>query len=82
MLEPTKLEGELFSMWTVYDHPIDMPSYYVARRHVITRGKHFPMTDVYYSTSLQTIRAEFVKRGLVCFARDASDDPKIIETWF
>ena len=66
------------SLWTVYDHPTDYPDSYVARRFEVPGG---PTDDVLETETLEALRAEFERRGLVCLPRASGDDPRIIETW-
>jgi hypothetical protein len=69
-------------MWTVYDHPVDHPDSFVARKFEIDSiSGAKPTTDVIVAKGLDRIRLIMMARGLTCLARDEGDDPKIIETW-
>jgi hypothetical protein len=69
------------SVWTVYDHPTDFPDDYVARRHVATSKGSGPTGDIMRSQSLEAIRVELERMGLIRFDRAPEDHPHIIETW-
>lgn len=71
----------LMDMWTVYDHPIDIPDSYVARKHVVAVGGDYATAEIIKSESLEALRILLANRGLVSLARSPEDDPKIIETW-
>ena len=66
------------SIWTVYDHPSDFPSNFVARRF---EGEA-PTDDIIISPNLMALREVLAIKGLNCLTRNEADDPKIIETWF
>ena len=55
----------VMSTWTVYDHPIDAPDRFVARRFEVHAGHSFPTTDVMSSTDLYELRIALAERGLV-----------------
>jgi hypothetical protein len=65
-------------MWTIYDHPRDYPKHFVVRRWygLIPDGE--PML-----CDTLTAAREYIAEqgGCVPIARDATDDPVIIETW-
>jgi hypothetical protein len=65
------------TLWTVYKQPRDYPESFVARRFLNDQ----PQAEVIVSASLDTIRREMQKMGLVRLERDASDEPQILEVW-
>lgn len=67
-------------MWIVYDHPRDMPDYFVARKH-FTLPVSEPTGEAIADTNLDRMRELFMQAGLVCLSRSAGDDPVILETW-
>lgn len=67
-------------IWTIYDHPRDVPDAFVARRHDITAGRSTPTEDVRLGPTLAAVR-EQLPLGLVCLGRSADDDPTIVESW-
>jgi hypothetical protein len=72
---------DALSIWTVYDHPTDFPTEYVARRSDV-RGSRIDVTDhIISSTNLAIVRIALEARGLTKLMRDPNDDPKIIEVW-
>jgi hypothetical protein len=73
-------KGVLY-LWTVYDHPLDFPHAFVARRFAVERGTSRATSIVLTAESLTAIRAEMLSRGLHRIARAPSDDAKIVETW-
>lgn len=63
--------------WTIFDHPNDFPDCFVARMFI---GED-PQGSVICSTSIELLREEMRRRGLICIPREAEDAPKIVETW-
>jgi hypothetical protein len=74
-------EREALTMWTIYDHPADFPGRFVARRWAVFGHKTMAFDDTMTAMRLDDLRKQFVRMGLVCLARDANDDPVIVETW-
>jgi hypothetical protein len=72
--------GEPVELWTVYDHPLDFPDRWVARRWLTYRDG--TMCGDYHVTAstLEGVR-KLLPPGLHRLARDPSDDAKIVETW-
>ena len=66
-----------FSLWVVYDHPKDLPHWYVARRWETEQ----PTEEKLLSNDLDHLRTRLRARGLVCLTRNPADDPCIVETW-
>mgnify|MGYP001559154991 CR=1 FL=1 len=90
------LEGipECLVMWTLYDHPLDFPGWFVVRRcfcvtwkdgmpGLAGEGAHAPIFDVVprLASSLAEARS-FVPLGLYRQPRSDGDDPFIVEVWF
>lgn len=73
------MPGDLI-MWTIYDHPRDYPDSFVAHKWIIRNGQAIPTDEALESTDLCELRKK-IPPGLYRMARDASDDPTIIETW-
>lgn len=73
--------GAGIDLWIVYDHPSDIPDYYVARRHTVRRGAASANVDYILCTELEPVREALYAKGLGCIPRFANDDPCIIETW-
>lgn len=67
-------------MWVIYEHPPDMPEWYVARRREITPGKDEPTGDFLLGNTLDAVR-DLLPVGLVRLCRDPTDDPVIVEIW-
>lgn len=70
------------SLWTVYDHPSDYPTFYVARRFEIGEGSYTATHQVLFNVNLDRLRADIVLHG--CYyrlERNAGDDPVIMEIW-
>jgi len=73
----------VMEMWTVYDHPLDYPEFFVARKWIVTRTDDGPVaTDEVLSNHDLHVLRSFLPDGLFCMPRTEGDDPKIIETWF
>jgi hypothetical protein len=64
------------NIWVIYDHPLDRPDAFVARRWFLEE----PTDDVFVAETLEMLRAK-LPPGLVCLARHPTDDPRIVETW-
>lgn len=68
-------------IWTVYDHPKDIPDSFVVRGHEIGRsgqdGVHF---TCFAAPTLDKVRA-VLPPGLVPMLRSPEDDASIVETW-
>jgi hypothetical protein len=69
------------AMWIVYDHPADFPDGFIARKFHTGRIQPTPTDDMVSSISLDTLRAWMIVHGLVCLARDPSDQAHIVESW-
>lgn len=69
------------SMWAVYDHPLDDPDHFVARRWEITAGESHATDDVLRETEIDEIRRHLAMRGFCSLMRNESDDPVIVESW-
>ena len=68
-------------LWVVYDHPLDLPSWFVARRWILADGEARPDVTVMTSKSLPDLQRRLARMGLVAIDRAAEDDEKIVETW-
>jgi hypothetical protein len=70
-----------YSVWTIYDHPSDHPTSFVARRFDLSQGEPVLTTDIIMTHSLDDLRRRFADMGLIQFSRAPWDDPAIMETW-
>jgi hypothetical protein len=73
--------SDLLVMWTLYDHPKDYPSAFVARKWHIGRGTATPTPTLLASPQLEDLREAMQRMGLTCLTRAPDDDTAIIETW-
>jgi len=64
------------ALWVVYDSPIDIPGWFVARKWL----NETPTPELIQGKTLDELRSRLPK-GLIRLERDSSDDPKIVETW-
>lgn len=64
-------------IWVVYDHPADLPDYYVARLWIGERASEVALL----SPNLMALREVLTAKGLVHLDRTDADDPAILETW-
>ena len=72
----------VLSLWTVYDHPLDYPDKFVARRFDVDKDGSKPTPSLLVSSDLDALREVLqFEMHLTCMVRDPSDDPKILETW-
>lgn len=65
------------TIWTVYDHPTDLPDHYVARCWAMDQPTQYGIA----SDTLEALRRVLDSAGLVCLTRSENDDPVIVETW-
>lgn len=70
---------ECLPMWTITANPSDCPGRYVARLH-LTLPAPVVTNQAMVADTLHELRA-MLPPGLICFQRDPSDDPVIVETW-
>lgn len=81
------LEGipdNALQLWTIYDHPLDYPDFWVVRRSFGVPDEHGePIFDVVprLASSLAEARS-FVPWGRYRQPREEADDPFIVEVWF
>ena len=80
-----QLQGSAVSLgqlliWTIYDHPLDYPDWFVARPHIIRPKTSGPIPMHLIARDLDTLRA-LLPDGLVRLERQAADDPCILENW-
>lgn len=64
-------------LWVIYDHPKDIPLWWVAR--LWENGA--PTKEHLLGNDLEFLRTRLRARGLVMIPRDPSDDPVIVEMW-
>lgn len=71
------------NIYIVYDHPVDYPNYYVARRFEFSN----PTGEIFVNDDLEKVRdwikSELIKQGTAGFRleRHPSDDIVILECW-
>ena len=73
--------GAGIDLWIVYDHPLDIPDFYVARRYSISNGHAAPTFDFILCVDLEPLREELSWKGLACIPRYPNDHPNVIEAW-
>ena len=78
----TENEPDAFEIWTIYEHPKDFPTKYVARLWKVSGGID-PAPEPYLmaSDTLEALRDRMLARGLTVLPRDPNDDPSIVENW-
>lgn len=69
------------SIWTVYDHPRDMPDLYVARLFHIDQNGPRPTNVVITDSDLTMVQRALEDLGLVKLMRSPEDEPQIVESW-
>jgi hypothetical protein len=69
------------NVWTVYDHPRDIPDKFVARRFETGKQGAIATDDILVTADLEELREVFERVGLYRMNRQERDDPKIVETW-
>jgi hypothetical protein len=76
------MSDDALHIWTIYDHPLDFPDVFVARLSLVGGDGGPKVTDqILTAPDLDTLRREFVRRGLTCITRSPNDDPVIVECW-
>lgn len=68
-------------MWTVYDHPSDHPTVFVARRFMVSADTVEQTDDYMVAPTLALIRTFLQNEGLIPVPRSEDDDPVILESW-
>lgn len=69
-------------VWTVYEHPLDYPQWYVVRRSWVIDGKIvMEPKPCGMGATLEDVRAT-IPEWLTRMPRQPGDDPVIVETWF
>ncbi len=68
---------DVFTVWTIYDRPLDFPEKWVLRAHDVPGG---PRASCEVADTLDELRAK-VPPGLVCMTRTDGDYPAIYEVW-
>lgn len=70
-------------IWTVYDHPRDMPEYWAVRVWELWPGALIPRARLAGFRSLDRARAWIMQCNpdAVCLQSFPSDDPVIVESW-
>ena len=73
---------EVLEMWVIYDHPTDMPDYFVVRRWTVflADGKTEPERECCVANTIEQAR-QHVPQGKYNIGRYRQDDPKIAEVW-
>jgi hypothetical protein len=71
---------EKLVIWTVYDNPLDMPGFFVARAHIVEDGFSSPTAAMFIGLSLAEVRRQ-LPPGLFCMPRQDGDEPHIVESW-
>jgi hypothetical protein len=70
-------------MWTIFEHPLDAPYAFVARQFIAREGEAIATDRALFGETLDEVRALLTRLypHLICFARNDSDEPQIVETW-
>jgi len=73
-------DGDLYN-FVIYENPSDCPGKFVVRQFTIANGL-LAANDapLIVCNSLDEAR-KAIPKGLICFQRDTTDDPVIVETW-
>lgn len=69
------------TMWTVYDHPLDFPDEFIARKWEVDAGGPRMTSECIASPDIDAIRIALQAKGLVKLMRQDDDDPVIVEVW-
>ena len=64
------MSGDRLAIWTVYDHPLDYPNDFVARRFEVDAGGYRPTESIIVTRDLETLRRIFLtEMHLTCLSR-------------
>lgn len=74
-------EQARLQLWTIYDHPRDYPSNYVARLSIVGPAGAEMTEHLLVSTDLAAIRGQLEAWGLHRIPRHPDDEPWIVEVW-
>lgn len=66
-----------FTVWVIYDRPLDFPESYVAREFILDR----PTSKMMTCQDLKMLRDVLSSAGLICLTLQPKNDPKILEVW-
>jgi hypothetical protein len=69
-----------FTIWTIYDRPIDHPDGFIARRFEVGGGQTVATPEI-LTGDIKDIRQAFWKAGLMQRSRQEGDEPQIVESW-
>lgn len=72
--------GSHLCIWTIYDHPRDYPTSFVARLSVIHGPTPVMTSKVFTGATLEAVRDQ-LPEGLASLPRNPQDDPVIVECW-
>jgi hypothetical protein len=82
MIAPVdRMTDGILSIWTIYDHPRDYPTGFIARRHEVVVGGTGPTDDTVKADDLYTLRKHLLQAGLTRINRSPDDEPQIVESW-
>jgi hypothetical protein len=78
--EASTAAAQVLPMWTIYDHPRDMPEHWVARRWEVSGTGGVATPEVLTADTLEALRAQ-LPPDLCRMPRQPGDDPTIVEVW-
>src|SRR5262245_30962933 len=71
---------EVLSIWTIYEHPLDYPHDYVARRFEVRDHGVMMTRDMFVAETLEELRA-LLPPGLFRLPRTDGEPKAIVESW-
>lgn len=81
-LSRPEVPDQSLSIWTVYDHPTDFPTEFVARRWRVRPGREpVAAKALIRGDMLATVRKQIPRAITRHLARTPQDDPAIVEVW-
>lgn len=75
------LACDALAMFTIYDHPSDIPTGFVVREWMVVRGGAIVDGGVVIVSDTLAGAREAVPPGLARLGRNPDDDPTVVETW-
>lgn len=78
-----RFHDDVLKMWTVYKHPSDFPSSFVARLFLVIGGESHNTDQCMRAPTLDSLRWALNRfhPGMHCIPRYDGDEPQIMETW-
>jgi hypothetical protein len=71
----------VLTTYTIYDHPLDIPTGWVVREWKIGPGGPPEVGELLIVAGSLEAARDAIPPGLFCLPRSPEDDPNVVETW-